>query len=246
MNNKNNLQEQIDLLVEGELNPTQQQELFLRLDSTDQGWKSCAISFMESQAIRSVIRGADLGLMVQTGDAQVLEKPVKQTAIAEELIATKRPIAFFGLVKKAAVLAALLGIAFFLGTQTKPDGQNAIAKNDAQKDTPLPAELEKVETAPPEQIAPDESELVELIGHVTMDDSTGNKIRLPILSGPGTRGPWVKESTFDIPSAHREKLGRAGWKVERNRRTVSLNLRGEELTIPIEQLSYEYVGNPIF
>ena len=40
----------IDMLVDGELEPAQRRDLLSRLDSEPQGWRRCAMAFLESQA----------------------------------------------------------------------------------------------------------------------------------------------------------------------------------------------------
>ena len=46
----------IDLLVDGELDSESRREFLLGLDASADGWRSCALAFLEAQAMRSAIR----------------------------------------------------------------------------------------------------------------------------------------------------------------------------------------------
>ena len=48
----------LDRLVDGELNDAERRELLLRLDQAPQGWRRCALAFLEAQAWRSEARAA--------------------------------------------------------------------------------------------------------------------------------------------------------------------------------------------
>ena len=236
------LLDQIDLLVEDELNSNSREELMGQLDKSENGWKLCAVSFLESQSIRRTIRETTNATVKLQGSGVSEPRQISRSGL---LLAPKFRVMPF--IAKAATLAALLGVAFFLGTKQGTRTNSAIANNSIDngsfESTSRSNTVEKQEI---QDKNPPVKDGIHLVGHVTMDDSIGNTIRLPILSGPGDRGNWVKESKLNILGAHRKKLSEAGWKIEKNRKLVSLNFRGEELTIPIEQLSYEYVGKPIF
>ena len=47
-------QEEIDLLVEGELSPPERDELVARFDRDGNGWRRCALAFMERDALRRI------------------------------------------------------------------------------------------------------------------------------------------------------------------------------------------------
>ena len=238
---KRDLSELIDLLVEGELNSKERTELLLRLDDSTDGWKMCAISFMESRSIRKVVCQTTNGTLTPASNDrtnQLATSPLEKTIAPAPSFKVAKTLA------QLAALAAMVALAFFLGTQiTGPDSPVLVKDKIDDSANELSSETKLPEASDSQVAAKDE---IQLVGHVTMDDSIGNRIRLPILSGPGDRGNWVKEASLNIPNSHRKQLSRAGWKIEKSQRLVSLNFRGEELTIPIEQLNYEYVGNPTF
>ena len=238
---KRDLSELIDLLVEGELNSKERTELLLRLDDSTDGWKMCAISFMESLSIKKVVRQTTNGTLTPASNDrtnQLATSPLEKTIAPAPSFKVAKTLA------QLAALAAMVALAFFLGTQITGSNSPMVVKDKIDDSTNELSSETKLPEANDSQVAAKDE--IHLVGHVTMDDSIGNRIRLPILSGPGDRGNWVKEASLNIPNSHRKQLSRAGWKIEKSQRLVSLNFRGEELTIPIEQLNYEYVGNPTF
>src|SRR5690242_10805193 len=50
-----------ELLVDGELDEVRRRELLSRLDNMPDGWKSCALAFLEAQALRAVLRAPAVG-----------------------------------------------------------------------------------------------------------------------------------------------------------------------------------------
>src|SRR5262245_61132861 len=60
----------LDRLVDGELNDEERRELLLRLERTPDGWRRCAMAFLEGQAWRSEAKA-----MVHGPDATVRPAP---------------------------------------------------------------------------------------------------------------------------------------------------------------------------
>lgn len=65
----------LDSLVDGELTPQRYRELLTRLDAEPDGWRRCALAFLESQALT-----AELGSVRRTLD----EKPLVRSANAND------------------------------------------------------------------------------------------------------------------------------------------------------------------
>src|SRR5690349_16591155 len=56
----------LDRLVDGELNDAERRDLLLRLERTPDGWRRCALAFLEGQAWRSeskaMVHGPDVAV----------------------------------------------------------------------------------------------------------------------------------------------------------------------------------------
>lgn len=66
----------IEKLVDNELNGTDRHKLFARLDEVPNGWKTCAISFLESQAFRSALKSVNSSLVVSSAENNPLSSPM--------------------------------------------------------------------------------------------------------------------------------------------------------------------------
>src|SRR5690348_2242572 len=97
--NMTNLQTKLDRLADGELSRQEYAELLCWLDHEEEGWKKCAQTFLESQALRS-----DLRLLVN-------ERPAPPKV---GLPATSERFGMWQWIQGLA-LAACLGLAFWVG-----------------------------------------------------------------------------------------------------------------------------------
>jgi hypothetical protein len=92
----------IDRLVDGELADADRRALLVRLDTEPDGWRRCALAFLESQSWR-----AALGQLGSDSDAQSLQ-PGTRSAPARQADRWRRAAWF-------TVLAASIAVAFVLG-----------------------------------------------------------------------------------------------------------------------------------
>src|SRR5436190_6268662 len=97
--NMNELQTRLDRLADGELDRQEYAELLTALDQEDEGWKKCAMTFLESQALRR-----DLG--------QLVNEPLPPIKV--DLPPTNERFHAWQWIQGIA-LAACLGLAFWLG-----------------------------------------------------------------------------------------------------------------------------------
>ena len=95
----------LDRLVDGELDDTRRAALLRSLDGTPDGWKRCALAFLEAQAWQQAMRAAP-------GHARTTHSP---SAARPSLMLPRRTLGL-----AAAVLIAF-GVGFFARTDTSRD-----------------------------------------------------------------------------------------------------------------------------
>lgn len=124
----------IDRLVDGELPPAERRALLLRLESEPDGWRRCALGFLEAQAWRDAI----------TAPAAV---PELRIASAVETRGTVRPKRRH---MEWAIAASLIAIAFVVGRAARPSVRTDSPPPLASKSPTASAETPTgAQTSPP-------------------------------------------------------------------------------------------------
>jgi len=208
---------EVDRLVDGCLGETERRELILRLDDEPDGWRRCALAFLEDQAWRSA-----LALPVAT--PKVVEVPADAPRRA-------RP-AWLRLSVAASMLAATFAVGFATGGAMRGTRQPLVARSDRPKVQP---------PAPEASDAP-----VREVGWIDVVDGSNGESppgRVPILSGPGLDERWLRDQPPSVPDYVRAQWERQGYQVEERRRLVSLDLDdGRRVAIPVDEVNLEFVG----
>src|SRR5438874_1985215 len=108
----------LDRLVDGEVNIDEQRQLLLALEAQPDGWRRCALAYIEAQTLRQELRGIGNKLdTVETGD-----KP--QTAGSG--ISSRHNLRWLA-------MAACFVLAFGIGTATRGFWMNDAAKAQPEK-----------------------------------------------------------------------------------------------------------------
>ena len=127
----------IERLVDDELNEEERDALFLRLEESVDGWRTCALRFLEAQAFRAALRDFDANLTPQVARASINADRYSKNA------GKKRD--WQGLLKTfSATAAGFLVAACFFGrfeesttTSTRPDSNVRLVQSE-----PTPSALE--------------------------------------------------------------------------------------------------------
>ncbi len=118
----------LDRLVDGELGDAERRRLLVQLDDEPDGWRHCALAFLEAQEMRLALRSAASVAMVP--------KP----ALINKSARRRRSLA------RAIALAALMLLAFSTGWAVRDRGERMV---------PLAANRHEAESAPnPEDPTP--------------------------------------------------------------------------------------------
>ena len=233
---------QLGRLVDGELTGDAYRAFLGSLDEAPQGWRRCALAFLEEQALRR-----ELG--------QELAEPVVAPAAAVE---TSHQSRFPWLALAAAVLVAFaLGVVLRGGWQTGPaaDPLDQIAalpetETPPQTDpTPQlaesnpPAAQELVQEPVQEQAAPsaadDDPALTVVVGEGEREQS----FRLPVSEVDQLEEDWYDQQQWAFTSQAQQDLAAQGYQGSSRQSFVPIDLGdGRQMILPVEEVMIQPVA----
>ena len=211
----------LDLLVDGELNDTERRALLARLDTTPDGWRRCAMAFLESQCWQQ-------GLSGFRREAEPAPRPGRKPPWGLHTGTLAAMAASF-------LLALLLGMTVRQAWQPEPQpGPTPIAAVEP----PVP---EPEEPIPP--VAPVEEAVRYVALPVSGTDGTPDSVRLPVTESESVDEAWLRALPAAVPDDLREALLEAGHQVQQQRRVMPLRMRdGRRLIVPYDEVEIRYVG----
>lgn len=211
----------IDRLVADELSETDRHALLLYLDAEPDGWRRCALAFLEDQALRSALglpeaRSAELSGPL-AGDGRRPRRGVRLVPYA---------------------LAAGLG------------AMGAVLGHHAGSTPAVPSRPSEVVVVPSTRAAtPDpnwEAEPGQPVGWVSLvNPAEGEALprQIPVLAATPANEAWLREQPAAFPDYVKAQWERRGYLVEENRRLVGLDLEdGRQVAVPVDELALDFVG----
>jgi hypothetical protein len=224
--------ERLDLLVDGTLPEADRRALLLALEAEPDGWRRCALAFLEAQAWRGGIgsMASPAPPRLAPDEAAILHRPRSRLV----------PIALAaGIALSAFLLGRLTVPAMRPNPAPRPDvlvadrpDPRPLAGDPSVADLQVPRESR---TNPPE--AP-RFQAVGILNLASEDDPDAPLVQLPVLSGPGLDDRWLRGQPSFVPEEVRRSWERRGLDVELQRRLVSVQLddSGRYLTIPVDEV----------
>lgn len=231
-----------DALVDGGLPPNQIREAIKRLDREPDGWKRCALAFLEAQCWRESFPAIEDDLRGSPGD--VTPTPRSEPSSARTSTAKWRRFA----------LAACLGaMAFSLGWWLHPDrrplaGREWTSPVVAEKPVRRSRVVGMDDSPDRAEVVPgatrvDEPPAITTVGRLRVGTSEGSPA-VPIMGGPGIDERWVADQPPPITEHQIALLQQGGYQVDRQRRLITATLRdGRRLAVPIDRFRVRYTGN---
>jgi hypothetical protein len=221
-----------DRRVDGELPADDRRALLESLDSRSDGWRRCAIAFLDAQSwgneFRQLVRESDLS-----------KKAVASPAVE---IATNRS-AMRRAVTWVAIAASLL-TAFSLGVMRR-NSENMMAKApaDSQK-------TEQIAVATPSLDSPEaenDSDPDALTFWVLDDAGQARSIRVPLMDAVALDRELGVEFQPGIPANVRSRLQDRGYHVQSKRRYAPLWLEnGQRMVFPVEDTKIVPVSQNVY
>jgi hypothetical protein len=226
----------LDLLVDGEIDEAQRRDLLAWCEREPDGWRRCALAFLEAQSWSKVLGDLSDERVSQRGELVPAAPP-----------SVSRPQSFWNRRNWGTMLAmaASVVLAFTLGLQLR-DAERAgemsapqpsLRVVDSQaRTTPTATLLGQPEQGPAS---------ARLVG----GGQTPDEIQVPVVAGDQfgsglVDGGWLLSQPSALPDDVRRTLERMGHRVEQQRRLVPYRLGdGSRLVVPVDQVEVRPVGD---
>lgn len=260
-------QDLIDLLAEDALDSKERAEVLANLDLDPNGWKRCALSLLETQALSRSLKGFQsntLGVVPSSASNSTLssnEVTSKNRTIPRRPVKSnvprlgKRTLGKRALWKSAlaGTLAAILLVGVGIGIGQKMPAPNSVV-NDLEAPT-LPAHpivhqlaasdpvlLQMLETTR-QQVGVSDAQVIAFLSTIENDRSRV----YPIIESRSL-AKYLNEFTAPkVPIGMARHLAQKGWKVNSQKQFVSVkHPGGKQQTIPVGMLNYQFIGNETF
>ena len=243
----------IDRIVDGNLGPAELRATIALLDREPDGWKRCALAFLEAQCWRESFQSLELPAACRVEVAQSTVPP--HAPRARRITPTFR---------RVAMAAGIAAVSFATGWLVQADRPSAIVMDGAaptppmiarQPDAPRPSHEipEGIEdpssegefASQPREVwtRPGRGEATVSVARIRVASLRGST-EVPILSGPNFDERWLRNQPPCLTEHQKAVLERQGYQVNQHRRIISATLPdGRRVTVPIEQVKLSYSGN---
>ena len=214
-----------DRLVDDHLSDQQYKTLLASLDTEPDGWRRCALAFLEAQAwgqeFRAVVRPAE-------------SRGTVSTAVRVSAAGTLRPASLLAMAAGLLVAFTLGSVLSGLWTTSDIDRfeETANVQLELEPNTGLAADV---------QVANEANEPVPM-GNVTFfvsgpDGYQSEQIQVPIFDSEQWDSAWLTDRQSTVPDDLVEEWRRLGHQVRRHRQWVSLQSEdGRRFVMPVEEV----------
>ena len=256
----------IDRIVDGALTAVELRAAIGRLDREPDGWKRCAVAFLEARCWRET---PDLFIpnAGRTGNQTTVRA-------SRSLVYCRRPHerGYVGGGRSrwihGPIAAAILAGSFAMGwmghaarlgsggerTPIGRPGENLSplatgprsgALNDANMDLSQPTQLAAWQPSESRAV-PAVNEIVRSVGRLQIGTQSDGA-EVPILAGPGINEQWLRNQPPPLNEYREVVLQQQGYQVDQHRQFITTTLAdGRRVTVPIDQVQIRYTGtNPL-
>jgi hypothetical protein len=219
-----------DRLVDGELSPAERRRLLASLDDWPDGWRRCALVFLEAQCLCD-----GLGELVRTPKANVSAEANTVSRAISTRENARRGVTWL------AIAAGLL-TTFTLGLMWRegaPIADNGLSRPRAQFAEVIP---------PPASDAPRATEAADALT-LWVRDETGKSrpLRVPLVDAGTLDQQLGLEFQTGLPADLRRRLQERGFDVESKRRYAPLWLEnGRPMILPVEDTRIVPVSSSVY
>ncbi len=221
----------LDRIVEGDLSPSELRAALDRVEHESDGWKRCALAFLEAQCWRESFRTIDQRASTDTGGF-TSTRPTSTAATSGHRAGSRR----------LAIAAGIAALAFALGWRVRPEPAglahpaeppalaNADHRATSDPGTTVAPRASIVDRHPEKPAAPESIRSRKVIA-------------LPIVARPRVESPSVTNQPPPITEHQLALLEQRGYQVDRRRRLITATLAdGRRVTVPVEQIQLRYTG----
>lgn len=215
-----------DQLVDGELSATERHQLLASLDDSHDGWRRCALAFLEAQS---------WGHQFKQLAAEVNEQPSPQPASSPPISRTQS-VQWFA-IAAGVMLAFTVGWLVRSPTPSNPSAGKIVAIDS--QESPSVDEL-------PRDVVSD-NDAVTL--YVRDTSGKNQRIRVPLVGGANHQGQ-AESQLMALPAVIREQLQDGGFDLKRRRRFAPMffeqNERVVPMVVPVDDTYIVPVSRPIY
>ena len=216
-----------DRLVDGELTAGERRQLLESLDSRPEGWRRCALAFLEAQSWRE-----DLGQV-----ARGLRSETKESKSPASSVRLNRKLGWATGARWLAVAAGLL-VAFELGWMQREQAVS-VAGGSRGGNGQL-ASVAPNDTNP----SPNGSKVGDALTFYVRDE-TGKKqpVRVPLVDADQLDDQLGMKFQTGVPDAMRDQLKNRGYTIQSKRKYAPLWMENDRpMVIPVEDTQIVPVG----
>jgi len=263
---QNDKEHLLDLLVDGELSESQRRELLLWCERDPEGWRRCALAFLEAQSWSQELAGLDPDSLLAIGrpdgasssnlphdESEPNLRPAPESDADRQLAGRGAPR--WRVVGWPLAMAASFLVSFALGLwarggwlnsssdDSEPAPANMIAKQELIDRLRQEAMSREGQRAPIRTTQPQEA-----LGQVRLvvDGPNGmsDEIELPVVEGGAAGADFVQSPPAALPLDVQRVLERMGARVQQQRELVPLRMQdGRRLIVPVDKVEVHPVGN---
>lgn len=222
---------QLDMLVDGELGDEERRELLSRLDTEPDGWRRCALAFLEAQSWRQAMRS-------------VSDDSVEISAIAARSHSAWRR--FRNVVGMACSLLLALGVGLALGGMF--DRVPSVVPTEQVAEAPHVDESKEVELpgAPAPEVVPELAVPYQYVSIPAQDPVSGDaeSVQMPVVPQEYLEEGWPYRLPAVLPDHIVQALQRRGHEVVQQRRLVPFQAAdGSRVVFPVDEVELVPVVN---
>ncbi|MEZ6069045.1 MAG: hypothetical protein R3C10_01985 [Pirellulales bacterium] len=251
---------QLDRLVDGELSEQEREETLRRLDVQPDGWRRCALAFLEAQVWRESAHA--LGETAHS-------RAVPRVAAAPQSVGTASVDG--GVTDRsrrrswsAAALAASIALAFALGfaggdrwryaRDSSATRDNVNVVNNA---LPVPSEIDTSASdtngdgglaATARTVGYDGPRVrVGFLEVPDAGDGTLSHLPVKVVEGPGVDESWLEHVPPALPEEYVELLRQQGYEVQQQREIVPFDVAGnQQVVLPVDRVKIVPVSDTVY
>jgi hypothetical protein len=229
----------LDRLVDGEVGQEEYVALLRSLDQTPDGWRRCALAFLEAQAWQRELGRRSVEPAAPPIPASVQQERNTKTNAWPLLLA----------VAASFVLAFGLGLAFRsagLWEESLDGAVPPVAERGSSLDAPPEAGGMAVpETALATAVPGSSGKVTFVVDHG--DGSGGHEVAVPVYEWAAEHEPWLSGGPLAPSVQMRRAVQRGGHDVQMQRHFIPLETGdGRHVLIPVEQMEITPAGRRIF
>jgi hypothetical protein len=231
-----------DRLADGELGQGERRALLAQLDEAPQGWRRCALAFLEAQGWREEF-GAIMG---PKGDSPIFVERKSGRSPAERKLGQSPRRGWRSSLGAVLAVAASFLAAFILGMHVRGgpaiDSQVAVSAGGAPGSESRQARISDAQR--PAAAPADRWQLVTLNAPQGPEGKMAT-IRLPAVERNTLDEQWLRSVPMAVSDEVLEALKQQGVEVRQQREILPMDMQdGRRLVVPMDRIEVHYVGRP--